>query len=277
MLGSYLECLFLGGFPWLLPKSSFYLPGRVCCVGSESVGAQWQCHPQGHPVCPSWPCWSCPSAAPSSSPPAHGGMEGPCQPCCCSDKTTAQGTVGSVIPDPASSCLSQLPPPPFWAWFGSCWPLLHQRDSVFFPRGYAVSVSAAFLPWISAWKFRQQPGDSCAPPSFICLPWLSQYWALLVHKLSRWSTDYLSSLMPPQKDWFHTTITLKKKLPPLSNPKAGVPVRGCDPQTAELPVQSLIWSYCKNQQQAWIITSPQPHCKYLRVPQDTLRSRGTQE
>lgn len=83
MLGSYLECLFLGGFPWLLPKSSFYLPGRVCCVGSESVGAQWQCHPQGHPVCPSWPCWSCPSAAPSSSPPAHGGMEGPCQPCCC--------------------------------------------------------------------------------------------------------------------------------------------------------------------------------------------------
>lgn len=202
----------------------------------------------------------------------------PCQPCC-STVTNPQPTAElGLSPLPSKPCLSQLPPSPFCAWFGSCYPLLHQRD-LFLPRGCAVGVCAAFLLWISSWKLRQQLGDSCACPSFICLPWLwtvFQYQTLL-QLLSRCSADSLSYI-PPKKEGFHTQTSLERKTFFLYPFQTQTHERLWPSESRAPSPEPLIWGYSKNQHQtrSWITPSPQPPCKYRHVPQDTARSRGTQ-
>lgn len=183
-----------------------------------------------------------PPAAPSCCvccPPAHPllamEMRVPCKPCCSSDKQPrAEELVLSSRTQRAAAFHSCLLRP-------SVHGLNHASPS--YTRGipfFQGDVQSGFLQLFFPELVPGNSGSSLVtavhlPPSSGCSDFPStrlSYCTILLPGLS----------YDPQTERFlsYTNITLKKKLPPLplSNPKTGVPMRGCDPQTAELPFQS---------------------------------------
>lgn len=244
MLGSCLQCLFWGAVPWLLPKSSFYLPGRVCCVG---VTRWWPSGSATHRDTPPVPSWLlAPFAGPAGAVPQlippWGWRGGSALPALLQhrDRTTAQGRAGSITPCPAAfhSCLPR--------------PSVHDLDCAnpSYTRGIRFCHGDEQSVFLQLFFPELVPGSSGSslvtavhiPPSSACPDFVQppQLSTLLQHQLAGWSTDYPSCLICLQKKKAHFTHNhhFKEKLPPLplSNPNTGVPMRGS--RKAELPVQS---------------------------------------